>query len=350
MIGVGIIGAGGISQSHANGYLQLPDQVEITAVADLDYERAKLAADRWGVKHAFSDYRQMLQLDQIDAVSVCTFTRAHCQPSIDALNTGKHVLVEKPMAATAEEGIQMVKASRQNHRILMVGMKWRFMPEVLAAKAFIDDQKLGEIYYTEAIGWQHRGIPGRTFIQKETAGGGAFMDNGVYTLDTALYLMGHPTPVSVSGTSANIFGHSPDGGWEAERFNVEDFGTALVRFEEGITLFFAHSWAINFKEQWQVRIAGSRGSAEIYPFSNPKLRLMHGGYSVLAELTPTDLPPGSIDIDYEVKQFVQAIEHRLPSPVPADTFLYTNLIFDAIYRSTDLGREVSLDLPDLLKS
>ena len=176
------------------------------------------------------------------------------------------------------------------------------------------------------------------------------MDNGVYTLDTALYLMGHPTPVSVSGTSANIFGHSPDGGWEAERFNVEDFGTALVRFEEGMTLFFAHSWAINFKEQWQVRIAGSRGSAEIYPFSNPRLRLMHGGYSNLAELTPTDLPPGSIDIDYEIKQFAQAIAHGLPSPVPADTFLYTNLIFDAIYRSTDLGREVVLDLPDLLKS
>ena len=74
MIGVGIIGAGGISQSHANGYLQLPDQVEIIAVADMDYERAKLAADRWGAKHAFSDYQQMLQLDEIDAVSVCTFT------------------------------------------------------------------------------------------------------------------------------------------------------------------------------------------------------------------------------------------------------------------------------------
>ena len=349
MIHIGIIGAGGISESHANGYLQLSDQVKIVAVADLDHKRAQSAAHRWGAIHAFSDYRKMLELDQIDAVSVCTFTKAHCQPSIDALESGKHVLVEKPMAATSEEAIRMVQASQKNDKILMVGMKWRFMPEILAAKSFIENQKLGSIYYAEAIGWQHRGIPGKTFIRRETAGGGAFMDNGVYTLDAAMYLMGHPKPISVSGTSANMFGHSPDGDWVAEDFNVEDFGTALIRFEDGITLFFAHSWAINFKEQWQIRIAGSRGSAEIYPFSNPKLRLTHGGYSDLVESTPTDLPSGSIEIDYEIKQFINAITNGLASPISADKFLYTNLIFDAIYQSTNLGREVEIDLPDWLR-
>ena len=228
----------------------------------------------------------------------------------------------------------------------MVGMKWRFMPEVLATKAFIENSKLGDIYYAEAIGWQHRGIPGQSFIRKETAGGGAFMDNGVYTLDTALYLMNHPKPVAVTGSSANIFGHFADGEWDPEQFNVEDFGTALIRFEEGMTLFFAHSWAINFREQWQIRIAGNHGSAEIYPFSDPKLRLMHGGYNDLTEFTPEDLPEGSIDISYEIKQFVNAIENKLASPIPADTFLYTNLIFDAIYQSTNLGHEVKVDTPD----
>ena len=348
MIGVGIIGTGGISHAHADGYMQLPDRAEIIAVADIDYDRARSAANQWGVKHAFSDYQEMLKLDQIDAISVCTYTKAHSQPSIDALRAGKHVLVEKPMAATAEEAIQMVKASKKNDKILMVGMKWRFMPEILAAKAFIENSKLVEIYYAEAIGWQHRGIPGRSFIRKETAGGGAFMDNGVYTLDTVLYLMNHPKPVSVTGSSANIFGHSADGNWDPEQFNVEDFGTALIRFEGGITLFFAHSWAINFREQWQIRIAGNRGSAEIYPFSDPKLRLMHGGYNDLTEFTPTDLPEGSIDINYEIKQFINAVENKFASPIPADTFLYTNLIFDAIYQSTNLGHEVKVNTPDFL--
>ena len=130
MIGVGIIGTGGISHAHADGYMQLPDRAEIIAVADIDYDRARSAANQWGVKHAFSDYQEMLKLDQIDAISVCTYTKAHSQPSIDALRAGKHVLVEKPMAATAEEAIQMVKASKKNDKILMVGMKWRFMPEI----------------------------------------------------------------------------------------------------------------------------------------------------------------------------------------------------------------------------
>ena len=113
MIGIGIIGTGGISHAHADGYIQLPDRAEILAVADIDYDRAKSVANQWGVKHAFSDYQEMLKLDQIDAISVCTYTKAHAQPSIDALNAGKHVLVEKPMAATAAEGIQMAKASRK---------------------------------------------------------------------------------------------------------------------------------------------------------------------------------------------------------------------------------------------
>ena len=147
MIGVGIIGAGGISQSHANGYLQLPDQVEIIAVADLDYERAKLAADRWGAKHAFSDYRQMLQLDQIDAVSVCTFTKAHCQPSIDALTAGKHVLVEKPMATTVEEVRQIGELAEEKGLVAMVGHTFLFNSAVRYVKTLIDSGELGDIRY-----------------------------------------------------------------------------------------------------------------------------------------------------------------------------------------------------------
>ena len=184
----------------------------------------------------------MLALTEVDAVSVCTYTKAHCKPTVAALQAGKHVIVEKPMAATTAEAHRMVEAQRVSGKILMVGMKWRFMPEIQAAKAFIEAGNLGQIYYAEAIGWQHRGIPGGTFIKKEMAGGGGFMDNGVYTLDAVLHMMGHPKPLTISGTDANIFGHSPDGTWDIDDFSVEDFGTAYVRLEGGITLFFAHSW------------------------------------------------------------------------------------------------------------
>ena len=345
-LGVGIIGAGGISNAHATGYLQIPDRAQIVAVADIFPEKAQAAAKKWGAKYAFGDYRQVLALDEVDAVSVCTYNRAHCEPTVAALEAGKHVIVEKPMAATTVEAYRMVQAAEASGKILMVGMKWRFMPEVLAAQQFIAQGNLGAIYYAEAIGWQHRGIPGGTFIRKETAGGGALMDNGVYTLDATLYMMGFPKPIAVSGVAANIFGHSPDANWKTEDFSVEDFGTAYVRFEGGITLFFAHAWAINFPEQWQMRIAGSKGSVELHPFGGgPKLRLMHGGYTDLKEVTPVTLPDGSIDISYEISQFVRAIQDEQPSPVPGNTFLYTNVLFDGLYESARLGREVAVKLP-----
>ena len=347
-LGIGIIGAGGISQAHADGYRKLGDRAQIVAVVDVVAERAQAAAAQWGAAHAFEDYGELLALDSVDAVSVCTYNRAHCEPTVAALESGKHVLVEKPMAATTLEAVRMARAARASQRLLMVEMKWRFMPQIQVIRQAVAEGALGQIYYAEALGWQHRGIPGRSFISADTAGGGALMDNGVYTLDALLYMLGHPRPLTVSGTSANTFGHSPDGSWDPEAFTVEDFGTAYVRLEGNITLVFAHAWAINFPDQWQLRIAGDRGGAELYPFGpEPKLRMRTGGYGDLRETPPGPLPEGSIEIAYAVEQFVDAIEHDRPSPVPGDTFLYTNIIFDGLYESSRQGREVAVEVPQI---
>ena len=123
-----------------------------------------------------------------------------------------------------------------------------------------------------------------------------------------------------------------------------------MRLEGGITLFFAHSWAIDFEEQWQIRIAGERGAVEIRPFGpGPTLRLSHGGYSDLKDVTPpaAEWPAGSIEVEYAVGQFVQAIRENRHSPIPGDTFLYTNIIFDGLYASSRQGREVAVEVPDV---
>ena len=339
-LGIGIIGTGGISNSHADGYLRLGDKVKLIAVADIIPDKAEAAAERWGAEHAFEDYHTLLNMKQIDAVSVCTYNAAHCQPTVDALKAGKHVLVEKPMAVNAQEAYRMATAAEASGKILMVAMKWRFMPEVLAAKQAVEDGLLGDIYYAEAILWQQRGIPGGTFIKKETAGGGAFMDNGVYTLDTVLYIMGHPKPLSVSAAVDAYFGKRTDGSWDPKDFTVEDFGVGFVRFAGGITLFFVHAWAINFEEYWKMRLAGTEGGIELTP-----LKIFHGGYGDVKDVTPKELPQGSIEIWYEVAQFVEAIIEGKPSPVPGDKFLYTNVIFDGLFESARLGREVQVKLP-----
>jgi predicted dehydrogenase len=339
-LGIGIIGTGGISNSHADGYLRLGDKVKLIAVADIIRDKAEAGAKRWGVEHVFEDYHALLEMEQIDAVSVCTYNAAHCQPTVDALKAGKHVLVEKPMAVNAQEAYRMATAAEESGKILMVAMKWRFRPEVLAARQAVEAGLLGDIYYAEAIGWQQRGIPGGTFIKKETAGGGAFMDNGVYTLDTILYIMGHPKPLTVSAAVDAYFGKRTDGSWEPKDFTVEDFGVGFVRLEGGIALFFGHAWAINFEEYWKMRIAGTEGGIELTP-----LKIFHGGYGDLQDVTPKKLPPGSIEIWYEVAQFVDAIIEDKPSPVPGDKFLYTNIIFDGLFESARLGSEVQVKLP-----
>lgn len=348
-LGIGIIGAGGISNAHADGYLKLPNEVQIVAVADVIYQKAQDAAKRWNVRYAFEDYHKLLEIEEIDAISVCTYNAAHCQPTVEALKANKHVIVEKPMAANGQEALTMVKAAKNSKKILMVGMKWRFMPEVLAARKAVEDGLLGRIYYAEAFGWQKRGIPGGTFIKKETAVGGALMDNGVYNLDAVLYIMGHPKPISVSGSTAAIFGNRPNSPWNHQEFSVEDFGISFVRFEGGLTLIFGHAWAVNFDDHWQVKIAGEDGGIQLAPLSHQptSLKILSGGYDSLKDVTPKTLPEGSIEISYEVKQFVNAIGEGLPSPVPGNTFLYTNLIFDGIYESAKLRREIMIRVPKI---
>ena len=222
-----------------------------------------------------------------------------------------------------------------------------FYAEVLAGRDAVARGDLGRVYFAEVIGWQHRGIPGRNFIKKDVAGGGALMDNGVYTLDAMLYMLGHPRPLTVSGTTADMFGSSGGGGWDPEEFTVEDFGSAFVRLEGGITLFFGHAWAINFDDHWQLCIAGDRGGLEVHPFGpEPKLRIRRGGYSDLNDV-PVALPEGSTEIGYAVRQFVEAIEAGGPSPVSGETFLYTNVIFDGLYESAQKGKEVEVRVPEL---
>ncbi len=119
-IGIGIIGTGGISQAHAQAYRDLAPAVRLVAVADIDESKAREAATQWGVERVFADYRELLALDAVDAVSICTATCAHSAPAIAALDAGKHVLVEKPMAATTAEARQMVDAADRSGKMLMV--------------------------------------------------------------------------------------------------------------------------------------------------------------------------------------------------------------------------------------
>jgi predicted dehydrogenase len=160
-------------------------------------------------------------------------------------------LVEKPMAATLEDAVAMTQAAHETDKILMVALKARYSDTRIAAQAIADSGALGDIYYSECVAARRCGIPGGSFIRKDLAGIGTVADIGVYSLDAALCILGHPKPVAVSGIANNILGTKyckPVMGswqWDPELLEVEDFGVASVRFGNGALMTFKTSWIMH---------------------------------------------------------------------------------------------------------
>ena len=177
---VGIIGTGGISRAHQSTYEKVGG-FEIVAVCDIIKSKANQAAEEWGVpkKNAFSSYNKMLEMDELDAVSVCTYNQGHRRPTVAALNAGKHVLCEKPMAATLPDATAMTRAAKASGKILQIGLNPTFSPRLQFIRKAFDAGLFGDIYYSESAGCRRRGNPGHTFIYKKTAGAGATVDIGL---------------------------------------------------------------------------------------------------------------------------------------------------------------------------
>ena len=156
---IGIVGVGGISNVHIAGYLARPD-VELYAFCDINEERLKEKGAKYGITRLFTDVNEMVKLPELDAVSVCTWNSAHAPCTIAALNAGKHVLCEKPMAMTVAEAEKMQAAAEKSGKLLMIGFVRRFGNDCAILKDFIGKDKLGEIYYSKATYLRRHGNPG----------------------------------------------------------------------------------------------------------------------------------------------------------------------------------------------
>jgi predicted dehydrogenase len=345
-IGIGIIGSGGIAQgAHMPGYKALESEgVRIVAVADAAAATAKAAAEKFDVPHQFTDYKKLLAMDEIEAVSVCTPNFLHKQPTIDALNAGKHVLVEKPLAMNAHEGEEMVAAAKKNKKKLQVGFMTRFSGQAQALKRFISAGDMGEIYYARAQALRRRGIPGwGVFIEKDKQGGGPLIDIGVHILDLTLYLMGHPKPTHVSGITYAKFGKRDDvlglmGQWDPKKFTVEDFAVGFVRFDNGATLTLESSFVANMEQNdlFNTQLFGTEGGCQYSP-----VKMFFEKNRTLVDATPVFLPNVRAH-EAEIRSFVKAIREDLPVEVPGEEGLKVTQIIDGIYRSSEEGREVAI--------
>lgn len=350
-LGIGIIGSGGIAVGcHMPGYAKLDDLCEIVAVADVNEDNAKKAAEQFQVRNVYRDYMDLINNPHVDAVSVCTPNYLHQEPTVAALRAGKHVLCEKPLARTGDEARAMVRAAKETGKILQVGLQWRYHPTAQYLRRFIDSGKLGPVYYARAQALRRRGIPGwGVFIDKEKQGGGPLVDIGVHILDLTLSLMGYPKPISASGRAYQEFGCRPDvlglmGQWDHTKFTVEDFAVGFIRFETGATVVLESSFCANIKEDvYLTEILGQRSGIRLNPMGDPPVEIYGEEDGALIDTTPVFLPKFSA-YEAEVRAFVEAIIEGKPSPVPGEQGLILNAIFDALYRSSDTGKEEPIDL------
>jgi predicted dehydrogenase len=344
-IGIGIIGSGGIAQNaHMPGYAAIPDLCEIVAVADINEKIAKQAAEKFNVKHVWTDYKKLLEMDEVQAVSVCTPNYLHCEPTVLAFKAGKHVLCEKPIAMNADEAKKMVDAGRKAKKKFQIGYNSRFAPTSQLLKQYIVAGDLGDIYYARAQSLRRRGIPGwGVFIDKAKQGGGPLIDIGVHILDLTLWLMGHPKPTAASGVTYAKFGRRSDvvgfmGQWDYKNFTVEDFASALIRFDNGAAVVLESSFVANIPEDvHNSTLCGTEGGATTNP-----LTIIQEKHRSLQTFRP-EIPGGNVNThSAEVKHFVEAILNDTEPLVTGEQGMMVAQIMDAIYASSDAGKEVAI--------
>lgn len=357
-IKVAVVGAGGIANHHMGVYSKIED-IEVVAVCDIIKDKAVQFAERWKIpkKNVFKSYKNMLKyVEEIQTVSVCTFNQAHRGPTVAALEAGKHVLCEKPMAATLSDAVAMVRAANQTGKILHVAIHSRFQPRVEMARKVIGAGILGDVYYCESVGCRRRGTPGGTFIYKKTAGFGAVVDIGVYNMHDTLFALNYPRPVTVSAFTCNYISKNIPG---FEKMDVEEFGAAWVRFEDGSIMVFKISWAVHANSLGNSFFLGKKAGmtfGEIYADSVPKeLEQLANSEGWTLKVDPVDkmvniriegLKP--VDVwDAQVRAFINAVRTGGPSPIDPNKVLITNVIMDGIARSAKLGKEVTVKMPEV---
>ncbi|HZH98624.1 MAG TPA: Gfo/Idh/MocA family oxidoreductase [Fimbriimonadaceae bacterium] len=351
-IKVGIIGSGGIAQScHMPGYASMPDLCEIVAVCDVNPEIASKAAEKFGVAKTYADYRELLADGEIDAVSIATPNAYHHQPTIDALKAGKHVLCEKPLAMNGDEAREMCRAAKESGKILQVALQQRFSGPMRFIKQYIDGGHMGDIYYARAQALRRRGVPAwGVFIDKEKQGGGPLIDIGVHILDMTLFLMGYPKPVSASGKTWDILGKNPDlynhwGDYERDKFTVEDFAVGLIKFEDGSAVTLESSFMGNMDgDPFETQVFGTKAGAVVKGWGEDSVKIYTEQNRQLFNLSPVNIPKVESAHVAEVQAFINAICNDLPSPVPGENGLILNAIFDALYKSSETGKEQDVDV------
>ena len=348
IIRVGMIGAGQIAYRHCKEINGHPE-ARVTCAADLSDERGKAIKKEFEMDRVYTKWEDLVADPEVDAVSIALPNILHAPVSIGAIKAGKHVLLDKPFALNLAEAKRVAALTKKSRKVFMVGMNRRFQEDAQKLKVIAARGDLGDIYHAKGYWVRRSGSPkfGTWFCRKDIAGGGALLDIGIHMLDTSLYRMGNWKPVAVSGATYTKFGNRGlgEGGWgmsdkSRHVFDVDDFATALIKFQNGATLQLDAAWACHQETNGShgVQLFGTEAGGAM-----PNLKLFRygkkkGEYEVVE--------PQNVKIPYPHESrfihWIDVILKKEKALCTVDQALIVQTIIDGIYRSSQTGKEIRL--------
>lgn len=348
---IGFVGVGQIAKSHLKKYAEIPD-AEVVAACDVDEKELASVCEKFKIPDSYTDFRELLKRDDIDAVDVCLHNNLHAPVTNEALQAGKHVYCEKPIAGSYRDGVSMLDAARETGKKLHIQLSTLYSNEAKAAKRLIDDGQLGKLYHARSTGYRRRGRPfvdgygTERFVQKRNAGGGALFDMAVYHIAQILYLLGTPEVSRITGRTYQETPMDP-GRRESSGYDVEELGLGFVTFADGATLDIIESWAINLDAFGGSCVVGSKGGIRLDPFgyfSNISDMTMNATFNLGGEeFRFHKLDPTYSAYDSSQHHWIAALQEKVPLLPTAEIALQTMLIQEGIYMSHERGKEVTAE-------
>jgi len=356
---IGIIGTGMVSNQHMQRYKNIPNA---TVVAACDIDKPKLDAwcSHYGVNNAYTDFREMLKRDDIDAVDVCLHNNLHTPISIAVMKAGKNCYCEKPMAGSYADAKVLYNASKSLGQELSIHLDFLFQPAGRIARQMIDNGQLGKIYHARSVGYRRRMRPGLDiwgqntfspdFITSKWAGHGALYDMGVYRISHLLYIMGVPKLERVSGATYSEVDIDPVL-LKNRKFEVEELGVGFAKYENGLTLDVLESWAIHMDDFGTGFVVGSKGGIRFCKSGDLKFMNIMDGRTVETDIRIGEnegiervinpvLQFNENDQTHWIAYLSGQITERIDTAWIA---LQTMLISEGIFLSGKLNREVTAD-------
>lgn len=355
-IRVAIVGLGGICRdAHIPGWKKIEDAV---IVAGCDINTAKFATSQALIGtpiNTYTDYKEMIQKERPDVVDICTPNYLHSEIAVYALDAGCNVFCEKPDAVSVQSVLDMAEAEKRSGKRLMVMRNNRWYTTSKQLKARILAGEFGEIY-AGRCGWVRvRGIPGKGgwFTTKAESGGGPLIDLGVHMIDLAIYLMGNPKAVAVSGATYTKFAtstdksdsvHSAYGEAKADGiFDVEDLAMGFIKFDNGASLQIEFSWASNIDAE--TRFVELRGTQKGVTLKNGAYTVYDGTKQkpIKAALDRLKQLASNGNGHHEnIKHFAQVLQGKTQPDFVIEQGINMIKILAAMYESAQTGKEVIL--------